>query len=227
MRRTQADKFNGSILIADDHEVVRFGLAQLLRRSLGADRIIEAERFQDVLALLETSDPRLIVCDLAMPGLDRPAMLASVRRRRPEAKLVVLSGIGDREAVLEALGAGVHGYIVKSTTNDGLVERLRYVLSGEIYVPPLLAEPVEPRLADPAEPLAANGAQTNAIAGLRLSPRQMQVLCGLVRGLTNKEIARELELAEGTIKMHVGAVLRALGASNRAHAAALGQHLVT
>jgi DNA-binding NarL/FixJ family response regulator len=229
MKHALAQTIDGSVLVADDHDVVRFGLSQLIQRSFQAQRVLEADCFDGALQLIGTENLKLVVCDLAMPGLEGPARLAYIRRRRPDVKLVVLSGIAERAAVLEALQAGVHGYLVKTTSNDDLIKNLAYVLSGQVYVPPLVADigdvrPVEPDVCDDAE---ASGTVAANIAGARLSPRQLQVLGGLVRGLSNKEIARELELAEGTIKMHVGAVLRALGASNRAHAAALGHQLLS
>lgn len=232
MKRAHAHKLGGSALVADDHEVVRFGLVQLLRQELAPKRIYEAECFEEALQQLGNDDLKLVVCDLGMPGLDGPSDLARIRRKRPDVKLVVLSAIQEREAVLESLAAGVHGYIVKTTPNDVIIGRLAYILGGEIYVPPLLAAiAAEPERATTEAATASSGIEADAVASqtlhnVRLSPRQLQVLGGLVRGLSNKELARELVLAEGTIKMHVGAVLRALGASNRAHAAALGQQLL-
>jgi DNA-binding NarL/FixJ family response regulator len=209
-----------AVLIADDHEVFRFGLSSLLRHSLGVATIVEAESFEAALARLE--DPRigLAIFDLGMPGLGGPRDLAEVRVRRPEVRVVVLSASDAREDILEALEAGVHGYIVKSERTDPLIERLRYVLSGEIYVPPALAE----RPARPVEKVEVRKA--GALPLETLSDRQRQVLKGVVEGMSNKEIARSLALSEGTVKMHLAALFRALGASNRAHAAALGKQML-
>lgn len=226
MKRARNNKLDGTILVADDHEVVRYGLVQLLRRELGPRQVIEASGFEEVEKAMGRDDLKLVICDLTMPGLDGPQQLASLRRRRPEVKLVVLSGNEERQTVLDALAAGVHGYFLKSSDNTRFIERLNYVLGGEIYVPPLVAAVHAVRA-----PTRADGERTaqQVVApanGTKLSARQKEVLRGLVRGLSNKEIARELRLAEGTVKMHVGAVLRVLGASNRAHAAAMGQHLL-
>ena len=209
-----------TVLIADDNEVFRFGLASLLRHSLGVASVVEAETFADALARL--GDPRvnLAIFDLGMPGLAGPKDLAEVRLRRPEVRVVVLSASEARVDILEALDAGVHGYIVKSERTDSLIERLRYVLSGEIYVPPALAE----RPSHPPE--KADVRKTGALPLETLSDRQRQVLQGLVEGMSNKEIARSLALSEGTVKMHLAALFRALGASNRAHAAALGKQML-
>lgn len=227
MKRTRNTKFEGTILVADDHEVVRYGLVQLLRREFGPRQVVEASAFDEVEKAMGLDDLKLVICDLTMPGLKGPQQLSVLRRRRPDVKVVVLSGNEERQTVLDALMAGVHGYFLKSGGNDRLIERLTYVLGGEIYVPPLVATlqaVAAPARVDGERPASPQPVPTSN--GAKLSGRQKEVLSGLVRGLSNKEIARELHLAEGTVKMHVGAVLRVLGASNRAHAAAIGQHLL-
>jgi DNA-binding NarL/FixJ family response regulator len=140
------DEFRGTVLIADDHAVFRMGLVQLLQRDLKVKRFLQATSFAEVIERLKQKDVTLAILDLGIPGLGVPTDIAQVRRLRPDALVVVLSASERREDILEALSAGVHGYIVKSQT-DGLVARLRYVLSGEIYVPPILAEqaPCAPR----------------------------------------------------------------------------------
>lgn len=211
----------GAVLVADDHAVLRFGLVQLLRSELGVTATHEAATFQEALAKLRENDVAIAIFDLDMPGLTSPRELAEVRRSHPALRVVVLSGSQDRNHILAALEAGVHGYIIKSAQMDLLVERLVYIMSGEIYVPSLLAE--QP-WAKPPLP-AADFVQTTSAAH-PLSDRQRQVLEGLVLGHSNKQIARDLDLAEGTVKMHIGALFRALGAHNRAHAAALGKQLL-
>jgi DNA-binding NarL/FixJ family response regulator len=142
-----------------------------------------------------------------------------IRRLRSGVKIVVLSSSDRAVGILGALAAGVHGYIVKSARIDGVIERLAYIMSGEIYVPAGLADQVATSTTpQPAEatPVAAAAVKPGNGA-CQLSDRQRQVLDGLLMGLSNKQIARELKLAEGTVKIHIGALLRALSASNRAH----------
>ena len=221
MRGRAKCEFQGTVLIADDHEVFRVGLMQLLRRYLNVKRFVEAECFADAMEHLNQKDLTLAIVDLRMPGLSGPRDIARMRLFRPEALIVVLSASDSREDILEALSAGVHGYIVKSQHTEQLIDRLRYILAGEIYVPPILAqrapEPggglVDPNLAD--QPVQKS-----------LSSRQRQVLKCLVEGKSNKEIAQALNVAEGTVKMHLVALFRVLGATNRAHAAALGKQLI-
>jgi DNA-binding NarL/FixJ family response regulator len=231
MALKHASRFDGAILVADDHAVTRFGLIQLFRDALAADRIFEAQTFSEALDRLRDASIRLAIFDLGMPGLDSPMNLAQVRKARPDIKVVVLSASERRTDILAALDAGVHGYLVKSANMDRLVSRIQHVLAGEIYVPSSLAElpcaDATPRFAPtgavmaPNAPMNGNGDEISV-----LSDRQRQVLEGLMMGLSNKQIARELDLAEGTVKMHVGALFRTLGAQNRTHAVALGKKLL-
>jgi DNA-binding NarL/FixJ family response regulator len=219
MRGQARSEFQGTILIADDHEVFRLGLVPLLRRGLRAKRIAQAEGFEEAVERLKAGDVTLAIVDLGMPDLKGPADLARMRLLCPEARVVVLSGSQSARDILEALGAGVHGYIVKTERPEELVGRLRYILSGEIYVPPILAELVS----EPAPGVTPSGGAS--LAGKTLSSRQRQVLKCLVEGKSNKQIAQELEVAQGTVKMHLATIYKVLGATNRAHAAALGKQL--
>lgn len=210
-----------TVLVVDDHAVTRLGLIALLKAEFGVHKAHEAAGLDEALVLLENFSINLAIFDLGMPDLLHASELARVRRLRPGVRLVVLSGSHARHDILAALDAGVHGYIVKSARPEILIEKLRYVMSGEIYVPPGLADlPVAPDLSNVSASVATQGVPC------RLSERQLQVLNGLVLGHSNKQIARALKLAEGTVKMHIGALFRALGATNRAHAAALGKRLL-
>jgi DNA-binding NarL/FixJ family response regulator len=218
MRERGVSEFRGTVLIADDHQVFRMGLAQLLRRHLKVKKLLEAGCFAEAMDHLQNKDLTLAIVDLRMPGLAGPKGIAQMRQRCPEAQIVVLSASDCREDILGALAAGVHGYIVKSQQTDQLIERLRYILSGEIYVPPILAD--RPAEARPAPEAARLQPMQN------LSHRQRQVLMGLIEGKSNKEIAQALNVAEGTVKMHLAALFRVLGATNRAHAVAMGKQLI-
>jgi DNA-binding NarL/FixJ family response regulator len=220
MREHAGSEFQGTVLIADDHEVFRMGLIQLLRSSLKVRRFLQAECFGEVIRHLQEGDVTLAILDLRMPGLTGPEEITRMRLLRPEAQVVVLSASDSRKDILRALSAGAHGYIVKSQNTHQLIERLRYILAGEIYVPAVLAD-----LPPEAVESAASNRATQPLQKA-LSSRQRQVLRGLVEGKSNKEIARVLNVAEGTVKMHLAALFRVLGATNRAHAAALGKQLI-
>jgi len=209
----------GAILIADDHEIVRFGLARFLRASLGVRQVVEATNFDEALERLERRDIGLAIVDLGMPGLSRPADLAAIRRKRPDVRLLVLTASEAREDVLNALRAGAHGYVTKREPGEDFLRAVRQVMVGNIYVTPIFAR-------EPTSGSDRNGSLAHPGARAKLTDRQKQVLRLLARGRTNKDIARQLGLSESTAKFHVASLLRTLGADNRAEAAALARELL-
>ncbi|MEC9368821.1 MAG: response regulator transcription factor, partial [Pseudomonadota bacterium] len=198
-------KNNSACLIADDHGVFRRGLATLVRDSLGIKVVLEAEDLAGALAQL--SDARLVLAlvDLRMPGVTGTQDIGRLREARPGLPVAVISGSDDRNDMLACLAAGVHGYILKSAEDDQIVEALKQIMGGQIYAPPALAE----------APRKSSGGAQDAPS---LTPRQKDVLELLVAGKTNKEIARQLDLSESTVKIHVAALFRALGVRNRVEA---------
>jgi DNA-binding NarL/FixJ family response regulator len=209
-----AHKTLGALLIADDHEVFRFGLAEVLKAALGASRVESVGKFADALIALGDPEIALAIFDLRIPGLEDVRDLAIVRQRRPDLRLIVLSGSSSREDILRSLEAGVHGYIVKSEGSQTLIKRIEYVLSGEVYVPPCITD----LAAQPA-------AKSNGKNAGGLTERQHQVLGLISQGLSNKAIAKKLAIASSTVKMHVAATFRAIGVKNRTQAAAVYKKL--
>lgn len=205
-------------LIADDDAFFRIALAAILTRQFNFETVLEAGSLDDALELLGTrQDIALALFDLSMPGMKQAESLAAVRECADNVTLAVVSGSVSRQDILAALGAGVHGYIPKALGPAELVRALEVVLAGQIYVPPMLAK------ASASEPSAVPApAEPGADAMSRLTPRQREVLQALISGRSNKEIARQLGLGEGTVKIHVAALLRTLQLPNRAAAAAFG-----
>jgi DNA-binding NarL/FixJ family response regulator len=136
-------------------------------------------------------------------------MLADLRARHAGISVVVLSASNDRETVLKALDLGALGYIPKSATRDVMLNALRLVFAGGVYIPPEALNRAEPREANPPN---------HSPAELGLSERQLEVLALMMQGNSNKVISRKLELAEPTVKHHVTAVLKALKVTNRTEA---------
>lgn len=204
-------------LIADDHELFRSGLKQLLVDSLDVDDVREAETLDQALEML-TNDGAgdLVLLDLRMPGMSGTEALSALRDGFPDAKVAVVSAWEDRADILAALGAGVHGYIPKSLPSAEIAAAIRSILEGRIYVPQSIG-----RRDAGAKP---EGASTTAIGnGLgedKLTLRQKEVLNELLKGQASKEIARTLDIAEGTVKIHLAAIYRALGVRTRAEAIA-------
>lgn len=207
-----------TILLADDHALFRQGIKHLIADSLKGAEVVEADAFDSALeALAKSGGAVLIVMDLRMPGMAGGTSLRALREAYPSAKLVVLSASESRSDILEALGAGVHGYIPKTAQPEDITAALKYILDGGVYVPSLLSRSGDDPLLAPADkPVAAP-----ALDLARFTPRQRDVLRLLAAGKSNKEIARELDLAEGTVKIHLAAVFRALNARNRTEAVVL------
>jgi len=204
-------------VIADDHGMYRMGLSFTLKDRLGFDGVEEAASLDEALAKLgDAGDIALALFDLSMPGMQSAASLAAVRECYPDLPIAVVSGSENRADVLAALAAGVNGFVPKGLRDDDLVAALETILSGAIYVPSSLAQ--AGGATEPAAPVAIDLA--------RLTPRQRDVLGLLVEGRSNKEIARALDLGHGTVKIHLAAVFRHLGVSNRAAAAAVAAPLL-
>lgn len=200
------------ILIADDHALYRKGMGDLIRQFDADAEILEAGDWQSALALLARyPDSALAVIDLNMPGMETSEGLRTFLDRGETVPVVVMSASESPVDMKRALDAGAMGYIAKSETAAVMTGALRLVLSGGIYVPPRLIQTL------PTPGTRANGRPFG------LTPRQYDVLTRLADGKSNKEIGRELGLAEHTVKIHVGAVLKALGVTNRRQVAkALG-----
>ena len=227
-----------AVLIADDDEYFRLALAGLLKGSLGFTTLVETASLDEALEQLSVTPSKfsLALFDLSMPGMEGPGTLSAVREFHPDVRVAVVSASQDRNDVLASLETGVHGYIPKGFGPIELVRALKIVMAGDIFVPAFLADAGAARLrvVGAPQPLGNSGrregrgttVQESAAPGPDLSPRQREVLALLVKGLSNKQIAGALSLGEGTVKIHVAALLRNLGVANRAGAAALGVELL-
>lgn len=202
------------VLIADDHELFRSGLRQLVIDELHATDVREAETLDQAIEILTNEGGGdLILVDLRMPGMSGAEELAALRDGFPDAKIAVVSAWEERAEILAALGAGVHGYIPKSLPSAEIAGALRSVLTGRIFVPAAIGK------RDPGA-AASQGIPNTIDAGEKLTQRQKDVLNELLKGHSSKEIARTLNIAEGTVKIHLAAIYRALGVRTRAEAIA-------
>jgi len=205
------------VLIADDHALFRKGLRMLLADSFPKSDIRDVDSLDHALETLSGEPVDLAILDLRMPGMNGAESLKAVREAYPQTALLVLSGSESRNDMLGALGAGVHGYVVKTSPDGELLAAIDRIRHGQVYVPPQMAAPQTPPTGPP-EPAPAHDPPIDFEG---LTPRQKDVLRLLAKGRSNKEIARELALAEGTVKIHLAAVLRFLKARNRTEAAVL------
>lgn len=206
-------------LIADDDTYFRMAMSAILTRQLGFSHIMEVGSLDEALTCLDqNSEVSAALFDLSMPGMTTPTNLRIVRENFPKARVAVVSGSQSRRDILLALEAGVHGYVPKSLSIAELTGALRTVLDGSLYVPCCLAN-VDPAT-DDAPPARTERAVPDDIDPLHLlTRRQQEVLDLLIRGKSNKEIALALKLGEGTVKVHLAAIFRHFGVTNRAAAA--------
>ncbi len=206
-------------LLVDDHPIMSDALRYTLE-SIAPDSKIEfAASYGEARRLLaEGNRIDCILLDLGLPDSDGYDALQGLRLLRPDTPVVVLSADGERETIMRCLNLGAQGFIPKTVHHDVLRYALQMVAAGHMYVP---KEVITHTDWSPANPMA-RPAQVRTPArdprSLGLTGRQCDVLRLILRGLPNKLICRELDLAEGTVKIHVSAVLRVLGARNRTQA---------
>jgi DNA-binding NarL/FixJ family response regulator len=194
------------VVIADDHPLVRDALARVVQQIAGD---VEVRTVGDHAALhsaLAAALPDLVIVDLNMPGTSGLEMLRAFRERYPALTIVVASGQDDPATIRAVLATGAHGFIPKSEPPEVLVHALQLVLAGGVYIPPRTLE----RFGDVAS------ARPTDFSGF--TPRQQDVLRLLLKGEPNKAIARQLGLTEGTVKIHIAAILRGMQVRNRTEA---------
>lgn len=207
-----------TLLIADDHPMFREAMVGAIVTALPDSRVLEASSLAQALTQAEAHEELdLLLLDLALPDSAGLAGLSRLREALPWLPVAIISAEQGRDTVLEALSLGAVGYLPKSTPRDDLLAALRQILAGQVYLPAdILRRPA-------AAPTALQGSGATAGIALetalsQLTAKQLQVLACLSRGESNKAIARELAIAETTVKTHVSAILRKLGVSSRVQA---------
>jgi NarL family two-component system response regulator LiaR len=197
---------NVRVLIADDHELVRRGLRAVLEDA-GFEVVGEADDGRSAVEQAVALRPDLLLLDLRMPVMDGLEACRHVRAQAPEVRIVVLTSFADDEDVFGAITAGATSYIMKDISPDALVGTLRSVAAGEAVFDSGVAQRV----------LDRRSGSTGSDADM-LSPREMEVLGLMARGLTNRSIAAQLWISEATVKSHVSHILAKLGQSDRTQA---------
>jgi len=197
------------ILACDDHAVFREGLRHALA-GLDAEFISTASAEEALARVAEPPPPDLVLLDLGLPGLDGWEAFERLRREHPDVPVVIVSSSETVEAMRRALDAGAAGFIPKSATLEVLRAAIELVRSGGVYVPSAALGSSAPPA--PSRPSAPAGSS-------ELTPRQVEVLRLLSRGLTNREIAELLGISESTVKTHLRTLFEVLDVSNRTEAA--------
>jgi NarL family two-component system response regulator LiaR len=197
------------VVVADDHPVVRQGLRTFLATQEGIAVVGEARDGAEALTTVRELAPDVVLLDLVMPGIDGVAAIARLTAESPDTKVLVLTSFPDDDKLLAAIQAGAAGYLLKDVAPAELANAVRAVARGEAA---LSSRPAARLLREYAQ----GGPQSSPAA---LTAREQEVLALVGRGLANKQIARELSIAEKTVKTHVSHVLSKLGLADRTQAA--------
>ena len=221
------------ILIADDHRLVIEAVKAKLSELEPGIEFVLAMSVDELLAGA-TDDLDLALIDLNMPGADGQAHIDEIRRRHPAVPVIVLSGYEDPAIMRSALERGVLGFIPKAYSPEVMLSAVRLVLAGGVYVPPMMLTALPPGIvagvapqAGGTEVLTRGGGAGQTLEHLRsvLTERQVEVLQLLSQGKPNKLIGRSLGISEGTVKIHLAAIFRALNVRNRTEAVVAAQSL--
>ena len=198
------------VLVVDDHAIVRDGLERLLNGAEGIEVVATAADGGEAVESAPRFEPDVVLMDLSMPGVDGVEATRRLAAAHPQMKVVVLTTFADRRRILDALGAGASGYLLKDAAPDEIIAAVRTVVEGGASL-------------DPKAARVLLDAQRFQQPGRDLSAREREVLDLLALGLTNKQIARRLGIAERTVKAHLTSVFQQLGVTDRTQAALWAQ----
>lgn len=195
------------IVLADDHPIIREGLASVLETQPDFDVVGQANDGAEAVDVVSALKPDVVLLDLEMPQLDGVQALRAMRTENPNLKALVFTAFDTDDRIIGAVQAGARGYLLKGAPRDELFSAIRVVAQGGSTLQPVVAAKLMERMTGPA----ANAAES-------LTEREQEVLRLMAQGLQNKEIATELVISERTVKFHVSAILAKLGAGNRTEA---------
>ena len=204
------------LVIVDDHDMLRSGLALFIRTCPDLLLVGEASNGREALEICERLQPDVVLMDLMMPEMDGITAIRTLRQRFPTIQVIALSTFADEKLVPSALSAGAIGYLLKNTSVDALANAIRDAYAEKVTLAPEAAQ------------VLVSASQRPTIPNYPLSAREQQVLELLVNGLTNMEIAEQLVIGTSTVKKHVSSIFAKLNVTSRAEAVALAlrYHLV-
>lgn len=193
-----------TVLLCDDHIVVLAGLERLVSTFDGIRVVATANNGIEAVEAVERLQPDVVLMDLQMPGMDGIEATKRIVATRPESNVVILTSFSDRQRIQSALAAGAIGYQLKDATPAEIESAIRAAARGEAPLGPKVAMAL---------------VRSGPIEESELSPREIETLALIAKGLPNKQIARSLGIAEATVKAHVTAIFRSIGVENRTQAA--------
>ncbi len=198
-----------TVLICDDHRIVREGLRQFVAGVPGVDKVDTAASGEEVLARYPHEHPDLVLMDVRMPGLGGLEATRRLVQQHPAAKVIMLTAADDRDQVAAAVSHGARGYLLKDVSHEELCAAVAHALDGMDLVEPSLRRALTTR-------------EANGVPTIQLTERELQVLTGMSQGKSNGAIGRELYLSEDTVKTHARRLFRKLEVNDRAQAVARG-----
>ena len=204
------------VFLLDDHEIVRGGLARLFEREGDIEVVGEAGTAAEGLSRIPPTRPDVALLDVRLPDGDGVEVCREIRSRHPEIYCLMLTSFSDDEALFEAIMAGASGYILKQIKSDDIVEAVRLVAKGQSLLDPAVTAPVLERL--------RNGPPEDELLA-QLTPQERNILELIAEGLTNRQIAEQVHLAEKTVKNYVSNLLSKLGMERRTQAAVYAARL--
>jgi two-component system, NarL family, response regulator len=190
------------VMIADDHPIVCLGLATMIDSQPDMTVVAQASNGREAVEMFTQHTPDVTLIDLRMPEMSGVDAIKAIRARHPGAVFIVLTTYQGDEDIHKAMAAGAQGYLLKGMPHDDLLEAIRRVKGGSQYLPP-----------------SVRSSLANRLPSSELSPRELQILELIVKGLSNKQIADRLGITEGTVKWHVNAILGRMNVSDRTQAA--------
>ena len=200
-----------SIMMVDDHPLLRKGLTQLIELEDELEVVAEAGSGSEALALAQEHDPDLITLDLNMQGMDGLETLRALRAKGVSARIIMLTVSDNDEDVLEAIRSGADGYLLKDMDPDELIEKIKEATLGKMVMSEKLTQVLATALRKPEKK------GSNALSSL--TSREYEIIKLIAKGLSNKLIARELDISDGTVKVHVKHLLKKLNLKSRVEAA--------
>jgi DNA-binding NarL/FixJ family response regulator len=203
-----------SLLVVDDHPLVREGVASLMARIEDIDIVGDASTGEEALTLVDNLQPDVILMDLHMPGMGGIEAIRTISRRHPEIGIIVLTMLDDDDSVFAAVKAGARGYILKDAERGSLLRAIRSVAHGEALLGGVIAARVLAHLSTP--PSAPTPEPDPDIQ--QLTPRELEILTFIARGCRNAELAERLFISERTVGNHISNIFRKLQINDRSQA---------
>ncbi|MFD7405088.1 response regulator [Streptomyces sp. NPDC059866] len=207
------------VLIADDEAMIRAGVRAVLSNDPDIDVVAEAVDGHEAVELVRRHRPAVAILDIRMPGINGIEATAEIRSTAPATNVIILTTFGEDDYILQALGGGAAGFLIKSGEPEELITGVRAVAEGAAYLSPKVAARVVAHLAATSAGTLAGRRAAARDRVHSLTAREREVLAYLGSGLSNGQIARRLHVVEGTVKAHVSSILARLGVDNRAAAA--------